>query len=374
MRIVLVGTAYPMRGGIAHYIALLYKNLAQKHKVWVISFRRQYPTLLFPGRSQMERGGPVWPVPSEPILDTLNPFTWVRAAKRIRSIKPDIVVFKYWMPFFAPCYAAVAYLTRKAGIKVVLLCDNITPHEPRSGDKLLNRLLLEHAHGFIVQSEAVKQDLLSYRPDANFRLVPHPVYEIFPDHWDRAAVRQELDLSEDAQVLLFFGYIRPYKGLKYLIEAMPEVLQALPQANLIVAGEFYEPSEPYQRRISELGLKDAVRLVDKYIPNEEVGMFFRAADLVVLPYVSATQSGIVQIAYHYGVPVVATAVGGLPEVIEEGRTGFLVPPEDPQALATAIVRFFQEADRTRFAEHIRKVREQFSWKRMVEAIESLVRG
>ena len=370
----MVGTAYPMRGGIAHYTALLYKYLAQRHKVWVISFRRQYPTLLFPGRSQMEQGGPAWPVPSEPILDTLNPFTWIRAAERIRLIRPDIAVFNYWMPFFAPCYTTVGYLVRRVGIRIVLLCHNITPHEPRPGDRLLNRLLLKQAHGFIVQSETVKQDLLSYRPDADFRLVPHPVYEIFPDRWDRATARRELGLSEDAQVLLFFGYIRPYKGLRYLIEAMPEVLQALPQAHLIVAGEFYEPSEPYRRRISELGLKDAVRLVDKYIPNEEVGMFFRAADLVVLPYVSATQSGIVQIAYHYGVPVVATAVGGLPEVIEEGRTGFLVPPEDHRALATAIVRFFREADRTRFAEHIRKAREKFSWERMVEAIESLVKG
>jgi len=373
MKIVLIGTAYPMRGGIAHYLSLLYRYLQRRgHRVWVVSFRRQYPALFFPGRTQMDTSQEVQPIPAHPLLDSINPFSWIQAAGNIRQIDPDVVVFKYWMPFFAPCYTTVSFLVRLSGhSRVVLICDNITPHEPRPGDRLLNRLLLHCADAFIVQSEAVKQDLLSYRPDAKYQLVPHPVYEIFPDRWERPQARKQLGLPEDAPVLLFFGYVRAYKGLRHLLEAMPQVLATLPEAQLLVAGEFYEPIEPYRQLIAERGIGKAVRVIDRYVPNEEVGLLFGAADVVVLPYVSATQSGIVQIAYHYGRPVISTAVGGLPEAIEEGRTGFIVPPRDPKALAKAIIRFFQHPDQKQFEHYIREARRRFSWDRMVEAIESL---
>ena len=371
MRIVLVGTAYPLRGGIAHYIALLYRTLRERgHTVSVLSFKRQYPSLLFPGKTQKDEGAELIPVESHPVLDSINPVTWVQACFLLKKMKPDIVYFKYWMPFFAPCYAILAFALRSfLRVPAVFLCDNVIPHEKKVADVWLTKLALRFPDFFIVQSESVLSDLRTLRPDARVRLVPHPVYEIFPPPVSKAEARRRLEIR-DARVILFFGYIRGYKGLRYLLEALPEILRGA-SVRLIVCGEFYEGRSEALDLIGRLKIEDSVTLHDQFIPNDRVGDYFCAADAVVLPYVSATQSGIVQIAYFYDRPVIATTVGGLPEMVRDGRTGYLVPPENPEAIAGAVLRFYRENRTDYFEKNIRSEKKKYSWDRMAEAIEEL---
>ena len=372
MRIVLIGTAYPLRGGIAHYVALLYKKLSERgHDVRVLSFKRQYPSLLFPGKTQADEGKELIPLPSTPILDSINPFSWIKAALWLKKVQPDLLIFKYWMPFFAPCYATVAFLARRLfKVKTLYILDNVIPHEKKPLDRLLTRIGLHGVDAFIAQSASVREDLLQFRPHASYRDVPHPVYEIFPPAEPMDAARSALGVTEK-NVLLYFGYIRRYKGLKYLVQAMPEIRKTLGDVRLLVCGEFYEGREEILSLIDTLSLAGCVTVVDDFIPNEAVARYFSAANLVVLPYVTATQSGIVQVAYHYNKPVVVTRVGGLPEVVPHGKSGYVVEPEDPQAIAQAVIHFFQQHREDELSEGVRIEKTRYSWDRMTEAIEAL---
>jgi len=373
LRIVIVGTAYPMRGGIAHYVALLYKHLKERgHDVFVISFKRQYPSILFPGKTQSDESKELIHLKSSPVLDTINPITWIKAFFLIKKLRPDLVVFKYWMPFFAPCYAAVAFLSSKLlNIRTVYVCDNIIPHEKKPGDRFLSSLGLKFIDYFIVQSDSVQRDLLSLKPDAEYELVPHPVYEIFPPALPMAEARNRLGIEED-RVILYFGLIRAYKGVKYLVQAMDEIANKT-GARLLLCGEFYEGRDEIMDLIEKSQAKDKITLYDWFIPNEEVPFYFSSADLVVLPYVSATQSGIVQIAYNYNKPVVVTRVGGLPEIVPHGRTGYVVDPENPSAIAEAVKLYFDAKDNHDFEAAVKDVKKRFSWDRMVEAVERVVK-
>ncbi|MBC7187178.1 MAG: glycosyltransferase [Calditrichaeota bacterium] len=370
MKIVIVGTAYPLRGGIAHYNALLYRTLRDRgHQVHVISFKRQYPALLFPGRTQQDTGEETIPIHAEPLLDSIGPVSWLRAALRIRQHAPDLVVFKYWMPFFAPCFATVAFLSKLlCAARVVYICDNIVPHEGTRLDVPLTRLALAFVDHFVVMSHTVQQDLLRFVPHADFRHVPHPVYSIFGDPLPKEEARRRLGLGS-GNLILFFGYVRAYKGLHVLLQAMPEVLRQTP-VRLLVAGEFYSDKSTYLQLIEQLGISSAVTIMDEFIPNQDVKLYYSAADVVVLPYLSATQSGIVQIAYHFNKPVITTDVGGLPDEVVHGATGFVVPANDPKALASAIVSYFAEKKEHSFAEQIAQHKRRYSWDRLAEAIES----
>ncbi|MCR4440249.1 MAG: glycosyltransferase [bacterium] len=370
MKIVIVGTAYPLRGGIAHYNALLYRALrARGHQVHVVSFKRQYPSLLFPGRTQQDAGEEAIPIQAEPLLDSIGPASWLRVALRIRQHAPDLVLFKYWMPFFAPCFAAVAFLSKLlCPTPVVYICDNIVPHEGTPLDVPLTRLGLGFVDHFVVMSHTVRQDLLRFVPHADFRQVPHPVYSIFGDPLPKEEARRRLGLG-NGNLVLFFGYVRAYKGLHVLLKAMPEVLRQIP-VRLLVAGEFYSDKSSYMELIEQLGISSAVTVVDEFIPNQDVKLYYSAADVVVLPYLAATQSGIVQIAYHFNKPVITTEVGGLPDEVVHGATGFVVPADDPQALAKAIVSYFAEKRERDFAEKIALHKGRYSWDRLAEAIES----
>lgn len=369
MKIFLVGTAYPMRGGIAHYIALLYQKLKEAgHDIKIISFKRQYPKLLFPGKTQEDQSKEIIKLDSEPLIDSINPFTWFKVFFKIRTEKPDIIVYKYWMTFFAPCYGTIVHLTRWfTNSKSLFLCDNIIPHERRFFDGILIRWGLRKVDYFIIQSKSVREDLLTYKPDATFKEVPHPVYEIFKENYTASEARTKLSIAPAEKVLLFFGYIRAYKGLNFLIDALPIILKKF-TVRLIIAGEFYEGRTQTINQIKKLYLEKFIILKDDYIPNEDVGLYFAATDVVVLPYVSATQSGIIQIAYNYNKPVITTNVGGLPEVIKEGATGYIVPARSASALAEAIFNFFQVKHTINFAEKIQEHKKQYSWDRLAEAI------
>jgi len=373
MRITIVGTAYPLRGGTAHYNALLYRELSKKHDVRVITFRRQYPSLLFPGKTQVETEGELLRVPSQSLVDSINPLNWISVGWRIKKMPPHLIIFKYWLPFFGPCFGTIARVAKRGtGTKVLYICDNVIPHEHRPGDQAFTRYAFRAADYFIVQSDAVERELLGFWPEAKWRNVPHPVYTIFGNRIDRTQARRALGLTSE-RILLFFGYVRRYKGLHVMLDALARMDPAL-DAQLLVVGEFYGDEERYREQITDLALGKQVRIYPDYVPNDQVSLYFSAADLVLLPYISATQSGIAQIAYNFDVPVIATAVGGLQEVVRDGMTGFIVPPNDADALARSVERFYREGREPEFIRNVQREKLKYTWENLAGAIEDLAGG
>ena len=365
--VTLVGPSYPFRGGIAQYTTMLFNALAETRQVSLVGFTRQYPQLLFPGKTQLDESGMTFSVPSRRLIDPLNPLTWLRAFFAIRSLGAGTVVFQWWHPFFGPCYGTIALLlhlfTRQ---KLVFLCHNVVPHDGGPLHRPLTWYALAAAHTLIVHSEGDAGQARAVRSKANVLVRPHPPYGQFRvREMSQAEAREQL--SVDGNVLLFFGHVRPYKGLRNLFLALPEVLKVL-EVTVVVAGEFYEPKQEYDRLASELGIDRSVSMVDRYIPNEEVELYFAACDAVVCPYVSGTQSGVVQVAYSFNKPVISTRVGGLPEAVIDGETGLLAEPNDPSDLAKTIVTFFTSTDREGMARQVAAASESASWDALVEAI------
>ncbi len=371
-RLVLVGPVAPYRGGIAHFTEALGQALQSRgHQVAALSFRRQYPRWLFPGRQQTEPE-PITPsMPATYTLDPLHPWTWWQAASLLRRQRPDLIVFQYWLPFFAPAYGAIAIELRRWGIPSVALVHNALPHERHPLDATLSRWFLRRCHARIVLSEAVAHQLVELGLSVDAQLV-HPIDFRYGPVRPRTVARQRLGLPSEAPVLLFFGFVRRYKGLDVLLEAMPMIRAALPEVQLVVAGEFYERLNHYRARIRALGLSSCVHLHDRYIPESEVVWYFSAADLVVQPYLSATQSGIVPLAFHFERPVVVTAVGGLPEVVPHEEAGFVVPPGDASALAEAVVRFFRERWTERLTQGVRRLRVRYGWDPLCTTLEQML--
>ena len=370
MRIVIVSTAYPLRGGIAHYNALLARALSGRHEVETVTFKRQYPSFLFPGTTQEEQGEG-YDVPAAPeLVDSVNPFNWLAVGRLIRKRKPDLLLFKYWLPFFGPCFGTIARVVkRNTRTRAVVICDNVIPHEHRPFDRLFTRYLFRTADGFIVQSHAVEKELKEFWPSGRSRYVPHPVYDIFGSPVPRDEARSVLRLSS-SRVLLFFGYVRRYKGLQVLLEAMARLDPAL-GVQLLVVGEFYEPEQHYRDLIRTLGLEHVVTIHSEYVPNPDVGRYFSAADAVVLPYTSATQSGIAQIAYNFERPVVVSNVGGLAEIVVDGTSGLIVPPNDPEALAKAIARLYAGSTLETITSGAAAEKTKYTWENLVRGIEEL---
>jgi glycosyltransferase involved in cell wall biosynthesis len=371
LRFAYVGTAYPMRGGIAQFNALLARELARTHTVDFYSFTRQYPSLLFPGKTQIETGADPAPVGARAMVDSIGPLSWIRTADAIARAQTDVVLFKYWIPFFAPCFGTIARRARKkAGTRTILICDNVIPHEKRPFDTALTRYMMDTADAFIVMSRSVIDDLRRFRPDAPARLVHHPLYTHFGEPVPKGEARRRLGWSPTERVLLFFGYIRRYKGLDLLLRAMPEIHERT-GARLVVLGEFYEDRAPYDRIVTDLRLQDIVQMTGEYVPSEAVGPIFSACDATVLPYRSATQSGIIQVAYQLERPVICTRVGGLDEMLSDGATGLLVPPEDEAALVGAVRRYFDEGLEDRLVAGLRKEKASMGWDSLAGAIVEL---
>lgn len=307
MRIAVVGPVYPYRGGIAHYTTRLAQAIREEgHELLVVSFQRQYPRFLYPGKSDRDPSQDVEQIEAEFILDPLYPWTWQRSVRRIKEFAPDLVVIQWWTTFWGPAFWWLARGLRPA-CKVVFLIHNVLPHETRFFDPWVARWTLSQGGGFIVQAESQRDKLKELLPLADPLLVEHPLYDQFAEkRIDKGEARRRLGLPEDRPVLLFFGIVRPYKGLRNLIEALALVYQQGYSPLLVVAGEFWENVEDYQKRIKELGLEEAVRIYNYYIPNEEVPVFFSAADVFVAPYTGGTQSGALKIALAFGLPVVAS--------------------------------------------------------------------
>lgn len=373
LRISMVGPVRPYRGGIAQFTDTLADRMQDRgHDVQIITFSRQYPRLLFPGRTQFEPGHVAISREEGALIDSINPISWRRAADEIARHRPKAVLFQYWLPFFAPSYGWMAARLNRQSIPVLAVLHNVLPHERRIGDEALGRYFLRKCCGALALSEKVAADARSLGVGGPVRVAAHPVYEHFGALVDRTDARERLGIPHEAEVLLFFGFVRAYKGLQTLLEAMPEISRRRPNALLLVAGEFYDDEAPYRAMVASHNLESRVRFDAEYISEERVADYFAAANLVVQPYRSATQSGVVQTAYHFERPVVVTDVGGLAEVVPDGVSGFVVPPEQPGALADAVVRFFEAGLEQAMVEGVREVRQRYTWDRLVDEVERLI--
>ncbi len=369
-RFCLIGPTYPYRGGIAHYTTLLAKHLREDHETLLISFSRQYPAWLFPGRSDRDPSERPLRTDAEYLLDPLNPVTWWRTLRRIREWQPDVVVIPWWVPFWAPAWAILGRGVKRLpdSPRLLFICHNVLPHEQGTwSSRLLPhviKLALRSGDGFIVHSQADGAILGQYFPQTDIRISPLPTYQKVGK--SREAVLP-VSLPDDRPLLLFCGFVRPYKGLDILLDALPLVLAKRP-LHLLVAGEFWQGAEPYFAQIEQLQLNEAVTIIDSYLPDETLTACISRADVVVLPYRSATQSAVVQLAFGQGKPVITTDVGGLSEAVENGRTGLVVPPENTQALAEAIDYFFAEGLGSVFEKNIVGGNGRFSWQHLINTL------
>ena len=373
MKIAILGPVYPFKGGIAHHTGVLHTELAARgHTVKQFSFRKQFPAFLFPGKSQFDNSNSRLDIVAERTFIPWDPLSWFATARSIKNFSPDILMPIWWTPFTGPGYWGI--LSALAGkFPVLFILHNVIPHEKMPGIRFFTKAALKLGGGFIVQSKKVEGEFLSFMPDCEDRwrkMIPHPTYNFqeysFPSQAD---ARKKLGITEK-RVILFFGLVRKYKGLMNLIEAFPEAEKAVEGLRLLIAGEFYDDIEPYRKAIAKGGASAKITLRNQFIPSEEVGVYFSAADAVVLPYVSASQSGIVQTAYGFNKPVISTRVGGLPEIIEEGRTGLLCEPENPAELAAKIIEFYQLSKETDWQSNIEAVKSKFSWENMIAAVET----
>ena len=373
MKITILGPAHPYRGGLASIMEIMARTFQRRgDEVDIKTFTLQYPSLLFPGESQTVATPPPADLRICRCVNTMNPLNWVRVGRRIRRERPDFVLMKYWTPFMAPCFGTIARIARGNGhTKVLCQIDNVEPHEHHLTDKPFNRYYLHSVDGFVYMSEQVHSELRAYS-DAPALFSPHPLFENFGERVERSEACVRLGLDPANRYVLFFGLIRDYKGLDLLLDAWAQLRRAgrTEGRRLIVAGEFYTAREPYLNRIADNGLQDEVLLHDRFIPDDDVKYYFSAADFVVQPYKTATQSGVTQIAYQFCVPMVVTKVGGLAEIVPDGRVGYVCEPT-PEGVAGAIERMYEGDTLQRFRSAMREEKRRFSWEEMCSRITEL---
>ena len=362
MKIAILSCFYPYRGGISQFNACLLQELAKNHTVKAFNFKRQYPDILFPGKTQyVTKDDNAVPVESQALLDTANPFSYIATARAIREWNPDLLVMRYWMSWFAPSLGYIARHMKKS-CKVISILDNVIPHEPHFFDRPFTKYFLKPQDGFVVLCNAVRQDLLDIMPDARHICTPHPLYSHFGEKMPRMEAGKAVGIKdENTKNILFFGLIREYKGLDLLIEAFGLLDKSY---RLIVAGEPYGSFEKYQKLIDASPNKENILLNTNYIEDSQVSKYFSSSDVCVLPYRSATQSGISSISYHFEVPMITTDVGGLRETIGERGTGVIIDNGEPATIARAIVDYFSPENagmREEMVLNIRREKERLSW-------------
>jgi glycosyltransferase involved in cell wall biosynthesis len=361
MRIAIVGPAHPLReGGITTFNHRLAQQLqAEGHEVLIYSFFLQYPNFLFPGSSQFTKDPAPEGLKIKSILNSINPFNWIKSGWQIRKAKHDVIIVRYWLPFMGPCLGTVLRILKRKETKIICIADNMIPHEKRIGDRLFTKYFSKPIDAFICMSKKVQKDvhLFSSKPSV---YTPHPLYDNFGALNTKEIACAQLNLNPNKKYILFFGFIRSYKGLDWLLEAMADERLAADGIELIVAGEFYDDAEMYQEIIQQHQLNARVHLFTQFIPNEAVSTYFSAADVVVQPYKHATQSGITQIAYHFEKPMIVTNVGGLAEGVPHGKVGFIAAP-NPTSIADAIHSFYQANSLTDFEKTIKIEKAKYSW-------------
>lgn len=367
LHIVILGPAHPFRGGgITTFNERLARGLQEAgHRVEILNFTVQYPAFLFPGKSQTTDEAAPADLTIEQRLHSMNPLNWWTTGEFLRKKKPDLILVRYWLPFMGPAFGTVLRRVKKnQHTKIIAITDNVLPHEKRLGDRLFTRYFLPSCDAYITMSQKVERDLRTFVTTKPILQVRHPLYDNFGEPVAKETARKTLGIAVDCKLILFFGFIRAYKGLDLLLKAIPLLRE--PGIVLLVAGEFYEDAAAYHQLIGELGIENKVKLVADFIPSEQVRYYFSAADLVVQPYRNATQSGVTPLAYHFEKPMVVTNVGGLPDYVENEVTGLVAEPE-PASLAQAINRFFEFGE-DRFSAQIREKKEELSWSAFIDQL------
>ncbi len=370
--VVIIGTAYPLRGGLAAYNERLAKAFLQRgDNVIIYTFSLQYPSILFPGKTQYSTEPPPANLDIRISINSVNPVNWIKIGKKIKKLKPDLVVVKYWIPFIAPCLGTIARIIRKNHhTKIVSVLDNIIPHETRPGDKLLSKYFVGSVDGFIAMSHSVKEDLKKFDKSKPCIFSPHPLYDNFGKAMSKEKACEFLGLDKKSKYLLFFGFIRDYKGLDILLEAMNNKDIQKNKIKLIVAGEFYTDPKPYHEIIKKYNIKDYLILKTDFISDSDVAKYFCAADIIVQPYKTATQSGVTQIAYHFNKPMIVTDVGGLAEIIPHNKAGYVVDI-NPKMISQSILDFYNEGKEEEMINFVKKEKEKYTWDKMINAIDAL---
>jgi glycosyltransferase involved in cell wall biosynthesis len=364
--IIIVGPAYPLRGGLATYNLLLANKLQEQgHSVRILTFSLQYPNIIFPGKTQYSTEPKPDSIEIEVSLNSVNPLNWLSLGKKLREEKPDLVIFRYWMPFMGPSLGTLGRIIRKnKHTKVVAIADNIIPHERRFFDTPFTKYFVNSCDGFVTMSESVLEDLKKFDVNKPAGYNPHPMYESFGRQLDKVEARKKLGLAEKGKYLLFFGFIRKYMGLDILLRAFADKRIQEAGIKLIIAGEYYDKPEEYQAIIKEHNLESAVVQVNDFIPDSEVSKYFSAADMVVQTYKTATQSGVTQIAYYYHNPMLVTDVGGLAELVPHNKVGY-VTSTNTLEIADAILDFYENKREAEFVENIKTERLRFTWDSMI---------
>ncbi|MCH8317067.1 MAG: glycosyltransferase [Bacteroidetes bacterium] len=372
MKVAYIGTAHPLRGGLTHFNERLARTFQQQqHEVLLYTFSLQYPAILFPGKSQFTKSLPPKDLKIQVVINSINPLNWIRVGNRIRKLRPDIVLTKFWIPFMAPCLGTILRIIRKnKHTKAIAIIDNIIPHEKRPGDKALAKYFVNSTDGFVTMSHSVSKDLQLFTHHQPIVYNPHPLYDNFGPVMDKQEAQKALNLDIKTKYILFFGLIRAYKGLDLLLQAFADKrLRNIP-VKLIIAGEYYEDSKPYHEIIRKHDLEGLIIHANYFIPDEDVRKYFCASDIIVQPYKNATQSGITQIAYHFNKPMIVTNVGGLPELVPDGKVGYVVDP-DPGKIADAMVDYFENNKEAAFSAQVIEEKKKYSWDGMYEKIVDL---
>ena len=373
-KVFIIGPAFPLRGGLASFDELFCEALNKEgHQCEIISYSLQYPNFLFPGSTQYHVNGTAPKnIRIHTLINSVNPLSWFKTASFIKKQKPDFIIFRFWIPFMGPALGTIARLVKKQNIKVLAITDNVIPHEKRLGDKQLASYFIKGCDAFITMSKAVMNDLEKFTNTSHKKYLLHPLYTAFGDKIPKQEARLKLHLKQDDRVILFFGLIRKYKGLDLLIEAF-SLLKANPHNKLLIAGEFYEDKQPYFDLISKYKLEEQIILLNQFIPNDDVKYYFSAADIVALPYRSATQSGVTQVSFHFEVPTLVTNVGGLGEIIPHNVAGYVVEP-NPQAIASSLEDYFENNKEQAFTEGMKQEKQKYEWSIFVNEIITLYNG
>ena len=373
-RIVILGSAFPLRGGLAAFNERLAVEFQREgFEVIIYTFSLQYPSFLFPGKTQYSTDPAPETLNIKIKVNSINPLNWIKVGFDLKQLQPDVLVIKFWLPFMSPCFGTIARIAKRNGkTKVISILDNVIPHEKRMFDHSLIRYFVNTCDGFIAMSKQVLNDLRLFTSAKPAEMIPHPVYDNFGDAVSRDEAVNHLKLDGSVQYILFFGFIRQYKGLDLLLEAMADERLLKKNIKLIIAGEFYEDAGHYLAIMERLQLKDRLILITDFIADAEVKYYFSAASLVVQPYRSATQSGISQIAYHFEKPMVVTNVGGLPEIVLDGKTGFVTKTE-PTEIASAIIKFFEGDFSISMIPAVQQEKKKYQWQTMTSGIMNLLK-
>jgi len=368
MKILIIGPANPYRGGIAALNERLALQLIDEgHEVEIISFTVQYPNFLFPGKTQFTDTQPPNNLKITRMINSVNPLNWITTGRKLRKRNTDLVIVRFWLPFMSPSTGTVCKMIRNKKTKVIAIVDNLLPHEKRIGDKLLINYFLKQTDGLLAMSDCVYNDFNLFDKQKPKILSPHPIYDHYGDCIPKEEALLKLNLDSSRKYILFFGFIRDYKGLDLLLEAFADERIDKNKCQLIVAGEFYSNEEKYRKLIADLSIQNDVHLFSEYIPENEVNQFFCASDIIAQPYKSATQSGVTQIGYHFEKPMLVTNVGGLSEIIEHGKCGYVVDPVVP-SITEALLDFFNNEREAMFSEEVKKAKDKFSWTNFSKAI------